>query len=351
MDTAVFVLAGGAGTRLWPLSRKMNPKQFLPIGKDGRSFFEMTVLRALKLTDESHVFIMAQSEYHDFVESQAAQIPKENIFYEAEKKNTAPAIATAMMKVNTMYKDVISVVLPADHYICSEDEFLNTVKTAVGVAENRDSFITIGITPTRPDTSFGYIKCGEKISDEVYKTSEFREKPDSKKALEYISNGSYFWNSGIIVGKNSFIIGQFKKYLPEVFCCAEKICASSNKEEADNLYKNMPNISVDYGVLEKTSDILLINGRFGWDDIGSWNALDRLYTADENGNVLVGNGLIIDAKNSTVISDGSFTVTSGVEGLFVINTGDAVLVCSKQSYNTVLKNPKLTEDKRYKNLL
>lgn len=351
MNTAVFILAGGSGIRLWPLSRKDKPKQFLPIGKNGLSFFRMTLSRALKITDTSHIFILTRNEYLDFVVSQAPQIPKENIFCESEKRNTAPAIATAMMRVKSVFGDMTSVILPADHYIADEDAFCETAKKAILTAKEKSFIVTIGIPPTRPDCSFGYIKTAEEISQGVYKTEGFKEKPDSEKALEFISDKSYFWNSGIFICKISFILEQFQKYLPEVFSLAERICSASDKAESDKIYSTMPCVSIDYGILEKTADILLVKGLFGWDDIGSWNALGRLYSKDENGNVLKGSCLAVDTKNCTVISDGSLTVAAGTEDLFIINTADAVLICSKNSTDKISELPSLIEDSGCKNLL
>ncbi len=282
MNTAVFILAGGCGERLSPLSSKEKPKQFLPIGRDGLSFFRMTFLRAMKITDISRIFVLTQNSYSDFVASQAPEIPEDNVFYESQKRNTAPAIAAAMVRVGKLLGDVAAVVLPADHYIADENAFLKTVKNAASLAKRENSIITIGIPPTRPDSSFGYIKCSGESEHGVYKTEGFTEKPDNEKALEFIASKLYFWNSGIFICKISFALEQYKKYLPEVYEISQKICCVSEKTEADKLYAAMPSVSIDYGILEKTSDILLMKGLFGWDDIGSWSALSRLYSKEEN---------------------------------------------------------------------
>jgi len=285
MDTAILILAGGEGKRLWPLSRKEKPKQFLSIGKDGRSFFEMTVSRALKIVDSSRIFILTQKEYQGFVEKQAPTVLKENIFCDIKRKNTAPAIVTALMKIRLVFTDVISVVLPADHYVKDEEDFIETVKKGIHTAKKENSFVMIGIPPVRAETSFGYIKCAEAVADGVYKAERFTEKPSAERAEEFVRDGRYFWNSGMIIGKMSFFLEQYKTFLPEVFNCAEKIFETS-KEDEEKIYDMMPNVSIDYGILEKTQNILLLKGLFGWDDVGSWSALERICATEQNSNAV-----------------------------------------------------------------
>lgn len=276
MNTVVFILSGGSGIRLRPLSTEEKPKQFLPIGINGKSFFRMTVDRALKLTDAEHIYVLTHEMYIDFVKEHAPFISDENIIAEPCRRNTAPAIAAAAMKIKKAYGNPVITVLPADHFIKNEEQFMLSVTDAVRNAQNNNSVVMLGLSPTRPDTSFGYIKCGKKTADNVYSTTAFFEKPDSIRAMEFIEDGQYFWNSGIFAVKAETVLGQFKKHLPEVYSLAEKIAESADRHESDSIYNKMPNVSVDYGILEKTEDILMVRGDFGWDDIGSWEALDRL---------------------------------------------------------------------------
>ncbi len=276
MKTAVLLLAGGSGIRLRPLSREDMPKQFLRIFSNNHSFFQATVNRAMKIANSSDIFVLTQKAYSGHIAEQAPQIPSENIFYENHKRNTAPAIAAAMMKINQIYGDAVSVVLPADHYIADEESFTATVKKAIGIAEKNDNIISIGITPTRPDTAFGYIKYKTELENEILTDTQFKEKPDYSKAVELISKGKCLWNSGIFITKNSFMISQFEKYLPDVFYSVKKYLFAETENQADKIYSEMPAISVDYGVLEKTDSVLLLKADFGWDDIGSWDAMGRL---------------------------------------------------------------------------
>ena len=351
MNTAVLILAGGSGIRLWPLSRNDKPKQFLPVFSNNLSFFQATLQRALKITDASHIYILTQKKYSEFINVQAPQIPRDNIFFEQHKRNTAPAIATAMMKVKNRCGDSVSVVLPADHYIADEETFLTTIKRARETAEANDKIITIGIPPTRPDTAFGYIKHGAEIENSLFIADTFKEKPDYSRALDFISSAEYFWNSGIFVCKLSFMLSQYRKYLPEVYEFAKEICMADSETRADELYSSMPSISIDYGILEKTDSVFVIKGIFGWDDIGSWSALDRLFEKDENSNFINGSGYAADAKNCMIISDGKFTVAAGTEDLFIINTDDVTLVCSKNSPDILSRLPSIIEENAQKNLL
>lgn len=348
MKTAVLILAGGSGIRLWPLSRKDRPKQFLPVFSNNLSFFQATVSRALRITDASDIYVLTQKSYSELVAEQAPQIPVDNIFFEFHKKNTAPAIATAMMKIKVKYDDAVSVVLPADHYIADEDTFFASVSSAVNTAKENAKIVTIGISPTRPDTGFGYIKCSDKFENDIYIAESFKEKPDYYSALDFISDKNYYWNSGMFVVKTSFMLAQYRKFLPEVFELAERIC---NSDADDDIYSLMPEISIDYGIFEKTTDILLAKGCFGWDDIGSWTALDRLYPKDSNGNILSGNCIATDSRNCTVFSSDKLTVTVGTNDLLVINTPDATLIYNKNSSELINKLPSIIEDKGYKNLL
>ena len=348
MNSAVLILAGGSGIRLWPLSKRNKPKQFLPV-LNNLSFFQATVLRALKLVEASDIYILTQKDYLEYVIAQAPQIPEENIFFESQKRNTAPAIITAMLKISKKSNDGISVVLPSDHFIADENSFLSTISKAITLAQKNNKIVSVGIPPTRPDIGFGYIKASEKIENDVFLAEGFKEKPDLNTALEFISDENCFWNCGIFVTKLSFMIDQYKKFLPDVFKIAEEICNSS----CDEHYSLMPDISIDYGILEKTNDLLLIKGSFGWDDIGSWTAYDRLYSEnkDSDGNISNGNCLLIDSKNCTIVSDNKIAVAAGVDDLFIINTPDAAFVFSKNAEEPIHNMLTAIADKGLENLL
>lgn len=351
MKIAVLILAGGSGLRLWPLSRKEKPKQFLHISDSDSSFFEMTVSRALKITDANNVFVLTQKSYIDQVKEKCSVISAYNIFCEPQKKNTGPAIATALMKIQKRVGDVVTVVMPSDHYIFDEKSFVSTISEAVSYCQEHNEIVTIGIPPVRPDTSFGYIRCAEEISGGFYKTSRFVEKPDLEMAKCFSEDKTYFWNSGIFVCKASAMSDLFLVHLPEVFDKARAIANTGDIEEEHRIYESMPSISIDYGVLEKTDKIVLLKGCFGWDDIGSWPAMERLYNKDFAGNICSKDDIILNSSNCTVISRNARTFVVGAENILVINTGDITLICQKDHIDQLSEIPNLISEKDLNMLL
>lgn len=335
MDTVVLILAGGVGNRLWPFSSKEKPKQFLSLEIGGPSFFQQTYHRALKITDASHIFVLTRREYKNLVLLQLPQISEDNIFLEYDAKNTAPAIATAILKIQNRFENALTVVLPSDSYISDDNVFCRDVQNAITAADKTDKLVTLGIPPTRPDTNYGYIKCPEEKYPDVYEVSQFTEKPLQIKAMEFLCDKAYYWNIGLLISRNSIILEQFRKYLPEVMECAEKVCSSENVREEEYHYKSMLVISVDYGLLEKSKDVLMVKGHFSWDDIGTWEALERICPADEAGNVTVGNCITKNSRNCTIASENGSVVTVGTKDLLIVKSKDTVLVSSKDSIHEI----------------
>lgn len=337
MKTAVFILAGGAGLRLWPLSCKNSPKQFLPLLPENKSFFEKTLERALKITSTDNVYVLTVKDYKDIILRCAPKIPEENIFTESEKRNTAPGIAVAMMSVQKRQGNTLAVIMPSDHFIPDEEIFIKTVSDALSCAEHTDGLVTIGICPTRPATNYGYIRLGDAVNEKYHKAVGFTEKPDSQTAQSFLLNGGYLWNSGIFIWKTSAILSEYKKYLPDVYEIAEKICSSENPDEHSSLYKEMPSVSVDYGILEKSSNLYTVRGSFPWDDIGSWESFSALCSKDAHGNASFGSVINIDSSDCLTVSLDGTAVTAGAKGLCVINTGKLVLVFPKDKADEILK--------------
>ncbi len=335
MDTVVLILAGGVGNRLWPFSSKEKPKQFLSLETGGPSFFQQTYRRALKITDASHIFVLTRREYKNLVLLQLPHISEDNVFLEYDAKNTAPAIATAALKIQNRFENVLTVVLPSDSYISDDEVFYRDVQNAIKAADKTDKLVTLGITPTRPDTNYGYIKCFEENFPDVYEVSQFTEKPSQIKAMEFLGDKDYYWNIGFLISKNSILVEQFRMYLPEVVKCAEKACLSENIREEEDHYKSMPAISVDYGLLEKSKDVLMVKGHFGWDDIGTWAALERICPVDKDGNVTVGNCEAKHSRNCTVVSEHGSVITVGTQDLLIVKSRDTVVVSSKDSIHEI----------------
>ncbi len=321
------ILAGGSGSRLWPLSRQHLPKQFLAL--DGEvSLLQTTINRLSPVIDAGDVLIVTQ-ESHAKGEAYHALLPYQALF-EPIGRNTAPAIALAAAYLTENGADPIMVVLPADHIIKDETRFRAHLNIAIEAAES-GKLITFGIQPTRPDTGFGYIKAHAGDTPEVYVVERFTEKPDHSTAERFLKEGGYYWNSGMFVWRASVILAEIQQHLPAVHQVMQTILAESRvagtfQQAVEKHFSSMPSISIDYGVLEKSSHVALIPCDIGWNDVGSWQAVHEISSKDENGNVLQGNVIALDCKNSLIRAEKRLVAAIGVENLCVIETPDAILI-------------------------
>ena len=335
MNYAV-ILAGGSGKRFWPLSRQSKPKQFLSI-ISSKTMIEETVDRVKGLIDKENIIILASEGQRSNFTDVDLGIPDKNILYEPEGRNTAMAIAYAAAHIKSKDPDGTMIVLPSDHYIKETDLFHQSLKDAI-IGAKKGYLVTFGITPSRPDTGYGYINIDKEIDNEIglYEVKAFTEKPNQKDAIEYMKRGNYLWNSGMFVWDVKTIVDEFKKYLPEHFNSLTSI--SNNPIDSGSVkkaYKNIDNISIDYGILERSSKIACIKCSFTWDDVGSWIAIERHNKHDINGNTVIGNADLKDVQNSIVVSNGGLTVMIGVNDLIVVHTSDATLVCDKSRNNEI----------------
>lgn len=333
MNIYGVIMAGGGGTRFWPLSRQEEPKQLLNLsGKD--LMINETIDRIATVADMKDIFVVTNvTQVPKMKTATVGRLQENHILAEPSARNTSACIGYAAMEIIKKYGDGIMCISPADHFIKNQAEFTRVLKEAVEVAEKEDKLITVGIQPTYPATGYGYIKF-DKSEDSVAKTvMEFKEKPNLETAKEYLASGAYAWNSGMFIWKASTILKKFEELLPDVYTCIEKIGeAMGTAKEAEvinRIYPNIPSISVDYGIMEKSSDVLVISGDFGWNDVGSWENMDVIYDEDENGNILVGNQINIDTKNTISYSKKRLITTVGVENLIIVETEDAIMVCDK----------------------
>ena len=351
-QTHAVILAGGSGSRLWPLSRQHLPKQFLAL--EGKaSLLQTTIDRLSPLIAAKDVLIVTQ-EAHAKGEAYHALLPYQTLF-EPVGRNTAPAIALAAARLMADGADPIMVVLPADHIIKDEVRFRAQLNIAILAAES-GKLITFGIQPTRPDTGFGYVKIksrtetiglrtGQKPSTQpsvldpqscVYEVDRFTEKPDETTAERFLKEGGYYWNSGMFVWRASVILAEIHQHLPAVYEVIQTIVAEGPAPAAfqqaafqravEKHFAAMPSISIDYGVLEKSSRVSLIPCDIGWSDVGSWQAVHEISAKDANGNALQGNVIAVDCKNSLIRAEKRLVAAIGVEDLCVIETADAVLI-------------------------
>jgi len=326
-EVHAVILAGGSGSRLWPLSRQHLPKQFLVL--DGEASLLQTTINRLSPTIDGESVLIVTQESHAKGEAYHALLPYQAL-YEPVGRNTAPAIALAAAYLTVGGADPVMVVLPADHIIKDEVSFRSHLDTAIQAAQN-GKLVTFGIQPTRADTGFGYIKAHKKQDAHVYEVERFTEKPNHATAEAFLKEGSYYWNSGMFVWRASVILAEIQRHLPAVYQIVQAILAESRaagtfQQAVEKHFSAMPSISIDYGVLEKSDRVSLIPCDIGWNDVGSWQAVHEISTKDENGNALQGNVIAVDCKNSLIRAEKRLVAAIGVEDLCVIETADAVLI-------------------------
>lgn len=340
MKITAVIMAGGRGERFWPKSRNSCPKQFLSLTSDGETMIQKTVNRLKPLVDAEDIFIVTNAAYTGLVKDQLPDVPAENILAEPCARNTAPCIAFAAAVIGRKYDDAIMLVLPSDHLIGYENIYIKTLKKAVAVAEQGKNLVTVGITPTYPETGYGYINFGEEKGD-AYQVERFVEKPDLPTAKKYLSSGKYLWNSGMFVWKISSIMANMKDFMPDVAEGAERIAASFGTPDFEEVlvkeFTAFPSESVDFGIMEKASDIYTLPGSFGWDDVGSWLAVERINETDENKNFISGDVIAVDAERTTVCGGKRLIAAIGTEDLIIVDSDDVLLVCSKNNTQDVKK--------------
>ncbi len=339
-----LIMAGGKGTRFWPLSTEEKPKQFLNlIGKD--SMIQMTVNRIKPIIPMERIFVCTGERYVDLVKEQLPELPDSNIIVEPEGRNTAPCIALSAFVIKRYFKNANMVVLPSDHLIKDEDEFRNVIESANEFVNNNDeAIITLGMEPSRAETGYGYIRYGEENQDvnnhKVIKVDAFVEKPNKEKAKEYLKEGNYLWNGGMFLWSVDNILDQINKYSNDTYKALERleeVSEESMQSFINNNYEHTEAISIDYAVLEKSEDIYVIPSNFGWDDVGSWEALDRYIDKDEAGNVLVGSAKVVESESNLVISSTHDIVVEGLKDIYVIENDGKILVGHKSNVANVKK--------------
>ena len=322
------ILAGGSGSRLWPMSRQNLPKQFLTL--DGDATLLQTTIDRLSPTIVAKDVLIVTQESHAKGEAYHALLPYRTLF-EPIGRNTAPAIALAAACLMAEGEDPVMVVLPADHIIKDEARFRAHLDVAIQAAQS-GKLVTFGIRPTRPDTGFGYIKAAASGDDaQVLEVERFTEKPNHATAERFLKDGDHYWNSGMFVWRASVILAEMQRYLPAAHQIVQTILAESRagvtfQQAVEKHFAAMPSISIDYGVLEKSDRVSLIPCDIGWNDVGSWQAVHEVAPKDENGNAIQGNVIAIDCKNSLIRAEKRLVAVIGVEDLCVIETADAVLI-------------------------
>ncbi len=336
----VVILAGGQGTRFWPISRMRKPKQFLSISASGESLIQATARRSHSLLDTGLQHIVVTNELHK--ELVKEHLPGSRILCEPVGRNTAASIGFAAVRMRKDKKDPVMVVLPADHSVNNEAQLTATLEKAVELATTHEILVTIGIEPTYPNTGYGYIKRGIPLNGAGFLIRRFFEKPNAERAIEYCKSGDFYWNSGMFVWRSSVVLEALEEYMPQLYAglCEIESVLDTPQEKAviAKIFPTLENTSIDFGVLELARNCAVVPAAsFGWNDVGSWDAWAEHFQKDESGNLLHGDAVAIESENCVVFSDSRFMAVLGAEDLVVIDSGDAVLVCPRKRVQDVKK--------------
>ena len=336
------IMAGGGGTRFWPLSRQKTPKQLLNLS--GRELMVNEAIDRLSYTaDKNDIFIVTNcAQAEPMLKATAGRIQPDHILSEPSARNTAACVGYAAMEILKKYGDGIMVITPSDAYIRDNAVFTRVLAEAVKAAEEQNKLVTVGITPTFPATGDGYIKFDKASAGEAKTVAEFKEKPDEDTAKRYLEDGNYVWNSGMFIWKASVILDKFEKLIPDIYADLCKIgdAMGTDNETAvvNEVYPQIRKISVDYAILEPSAaegDVLTVPGEFGWNDVGSWDMMNVLHPEDKNGNILIGDTVAVNTSNTTIYSSGRTVTAVDVDGLVIVETPDSIMVCSKEKAQNV----------------
>lgn len=337
-------MAGGIGSRFWPMSRNTLPKQFLDIMGTGKTLIRQTYERFLKICPPENIYIVTNEQYQDHVFAQLPELNKNQILAEPQRRNTAPCIAYAAFKIAQIDPNANMVVAPSDHVISDEKNFQEAIRLGLEFTKSSDGLLTIGIQPSRPDTGYGYIQFKEKSSAENFAINEvktFTEKPNLEMAKFFLKSGDFLWNAGIFLWNVQAILEAFKKNLPDMYTLFQEGKDQYNTEnEADfirNAYTQCTNISIDYGVMEKAKNVYVLSAEFGWSDLGTWKSLYEQLPHDKEGNAVVGPHVMLDNTNNCVVNmpKNKLAVIQGLDDFIIVDTDQVLLICPKEDEQQV----------------
>lgn len=353
----VAIMAGGIGSRFWPISRVEYPKQFLDILHTGRTLIQATFDRFAQFIPEENIFIITSFQYKEIVEKQLPSLNVENIVCEPSRKNTASCIAYISYKLQQLNPNSNLICAPADHLILDETSFIKICLEALEFTEKNSALLTLGIKPFQPNTGYGYIQYDQhSVSDNIFKVKTFTEKPDLDLAMTFIASGDFLWNAGIFVWQTKNIISAFEKYLPEIhelFGGAKKVMNTDKEKEAiDLIYPLCINTSIDYGILEKADNVYVIPSSFGWSDLGTWGSAYENLEKDYNDNAVAGDNIILfDSSKNIIHANGNkLILLQGLDDFIVVDTEDALLICKKEKEQNIkeyLTEIKMNKGDRY----
>ena len=341
----VGIMAGGAGTRFWPISREAHPKQFIDILGNGKTLLQNTYERFTKLCPQENIFFITNQKYGKLIREQIPEVRPKQIIKEPSRRNTAPCIAYAANKIHAINKDALLVVAPSDHYIQNESAFISVIKKALKLATDAESLVTIGIKPNRADTGYGYIQFDRKKKHlGAHKVKMFTEKPNDEMAKKFVKSGEFLWNSGIFIWKTNTILKAFKDSLPDMYDIFNDPDNKNYNKKGESAfikkaYSLCTNISIDYGIMEKGKNVHVIPGDFGWSDLGTWGSVYNKVKKDSNNNVIQAkNCMIQNSKNNMLhINKEKLVVVDGLSNFIVVDSGDVLLILPREKEQDVKK--------------
>jgi|SRR5690348_3577878 mannose-1-phosphate guanylyltransferase len=338
----VAIMAGGIGSRFWPVSRQDYPKQFLDLLNTGRTLIQSTYDRFAQFIPRENIYVVTSIQYKEIVEKQLPDLTPQNILAEPSRKNTAPCVAYISYKLHQLNPKSNLICAPADHLILDNTSFIKVSLEALGFTDKNNALVTLGIKPTSPNTGYGYIQYEQyAVSDNVYKVKTFTEKPDIELAKQFLISGDFLWNAGIFAWKTESIISSFAKYLPEIhelFDSEKQNLVTKDETSAiEKIYPQCANISIDYGILEKADNVFVIPSSFGWSDLGTWGSAYENLQKDYFENAVTGDHVIVfdSSKNMVHAIKDKLVVLQGLSDFIVIDTPDALLICQKEKEQNI----------------
>lgn len=339
-------MAGGIGSRFWPLSRFSKPKQFLDILGTGSTLIQQTFNRVTRFCPPENIYVVTGSAYRDTVLEQLPELAAEQVLLEPMRRNTAPCIAYANQVIEKRDPNAIIVVAPSDHLVLEPDRFVKTITTAIAFASEKQALLTIGIKPSRPETGYGYIqicKQSERAIPNLYKVKTFTEKPNVELAKVFVESGEFYWNSGVFIWSLSAINNAFDKHLPDVYGLFQGFSHKLHSADHDNslmhVYADCKNISIDYGILEKADNVYVICSEFGWSDLGTWGSLYQNHEKDENNNAISGSNVMLYDVSGSIISmpNEKLVIVQGLKNFIVAESNNILLICEKEKEQEIKK--------------
>jgi len=339
-NTYVVIMAGGIGSRFWPFSRTNYPKQFHDVLGTGESMLQMTAKRFQDICPPENVFVVTNRDYEHLVKEQLPHLSKNQILLEPIGRNTAPCIAYASYKIAQLNPQAQLVVTPSDHVVLKQEVFTHVIKEAVQAASQDDVLITLGITPSRPDTGYGYIQYISDATQNIKKVKTFTEKPNLELARMFVDSGEFVWNSGIFIWSAKSILRAFHQYLPEIAEIFDEGANFLNTPQEQNFitraYSHCRNVSIDYGIMEKVDNVYVLLADIGWSDLGTWNSLYTINEKDQNGNVVDGEVILYDTKDCIIKTPKErLVVLQGLEDYIVAEYDNVLMICKKSEEQKV----------------